>query len=153
MKGNIDDLNGEFNFVLSNHSIEHVINPERFLLSIRRVIKNDGLLVVRTPLIDSYAFKLYGPNWVNLDPPRHLTLFTRKALSKLARKCGFHTVAIKDDSSWQQFYGSEIYSRGMNLYNSVENTDSKQLEHWNAKAAWLNKKGQGDQACFIFKPI
>lgn len=41
--------NEYFDIVIASHIIEHVVNPDKFILEARRVLKKGGLLIVVTP--------------------------------------------------------------------------------------------------------
>ena len=154
LKGDIRAASGKFDFITSNHSIEHAQNPQKIIKFARKIINNNGLFMIRTPLIDSYAFKKYGSNWVDLDPPRHLVLLSKKAMYLLASKFNFNIVKIIYDSNESQFIGSELYKMGLNLSLSKKfKFTDEQLLGWKLLSDKLNSKEEGDQACFILKPI
>jgi SAM-dependent methyltransferase len=69
--------------------LEHVHGPRETLLEIRRVLKPDGVLVFRLPLLDSWDRKLFGPYWSGWDAPRHLTLFSRRTIGLMLAQTGF----------------------------------------------------------------
>jgi hypothetical protein len=54
----------------------------------QRVLAIDGSLVLVTPNIDSLAHRIFDSNWLALDPPRHLHLFSSKTLVQLAERAG-----------------------------------------------------------------
>lgn len=80
---------GTFDTIVLNHVIEHVHQPIELLTEARRLLKPGGSLVVITPNAESQEHLLFKQNWFSLDPPRHLHIFTPRALSMLARDCGF----------------------------------------------------------------
>lgn len=143
--------------ILFNHSFEHVPNPREVLTQAARLLEPGGCVVVRIPLSDSFAFFHYGPNWVQWDSPRHLSLFTRNSFAILAEQCGLHVDTTLEDSSRMQFWGSEEYRRNI-FHNSKESyghnprqtTFSRlQLRNFDRWASWLNDMDAGDQATFI----
>lgn len=69
--------------------LEHVPNLHKFLTEIRRILKPEGLLVIQSPNIESYAFKLLTVNWNWLLVPNHLWHFSKKSISKLLKENGF----------------------------------------------------------------
>ena len=83
---------GSFDAVGLSHVIEHVANPVDVIAECRRVLAPDGVLVLITPNICSLGHRLYGADWVALDPPRHLHIFTPTALIQAVRSAGFGTV-------------------------------------------------------------
>ncbi len=81
--------------------LEHVHNPQETLDEIYRILKPDGLLVIRVPNVDSLQAKIFGRFWAGLDAPRHLYVFSPEDLSNMLRKSGFQ---IKNKS-----FGSASY--------------------------------------------
>lgn len=78
--------NDSFDVITINHVIEHVPNPIGLLAECHRVLKPDGKLVVVTPNIKSLGQRLFGEHWFCWDPPRHLFLFSLKALRTCAER-------------------------------------------------------------------
>ena len=83
-----------FDVVTSSHVIEHVHDPLEFLKQQWRVLKPGGCLIAVTPNADGPMHRKWEGIWFNLDPPRHLTIFTRSALQRLASAVGFSQVEI-----------------------------------------------------------
>lgn len=71
-----------FDSVIMSHVIEHVHNPVDLLAECRRVLKPGGLLVVATPNAESLGSQYFGPSWRVLEPPRHLTVFSKLSLTQ-----------------------------------------------------------------------
>lgn len=80
---------GSFDVVFMSHSLEHLPSPVDALRRIYRFLKDDGLLVISVPNIDSLEFKLFGRWWFHLDPPRHLYHFDMNNLTKVVAQAGF----------------------------------------------------------------
>lgn len=78
-----------FDLVTSSHVIEHVHDPLAFLVEQRRVLRPGGRLLAVTPNAAGPMHTKWSEYWLNLDPPRHLTLFTKASLEKLASAAGF----------------------------------------------------------------
>jgi 2-polyprenyl-3-methyl-5-hydroxy-6-metoxy-1,4-benzoquinol methylase len=83
-----------FDFIYSNHVIEHVTDPEKLLAEIRRLLKPNGLCLLATPNANSIGHKLFGRHWRGLEPPRHMQIFTISSLQSLASKAGLMTQTI-----------------------------------------------------------
>jgi SAM-dependent methyltransferase len=83
-----------FDVVTSSHVIEHVHSPLDFLAQSRRILKTGGRLVAVTPNARAMLLVRHGRNWLALDPPRHLVLFTAPSLEALAREAGFRGVQV-----------------------------------------------------------
>jgi SAM-dependent methyltransferase len=83
-----------FDAVVMWDVLEHVHRPKDTLRETHRVLKPDGVLVFRIPLLDSWDHKLFGPYWAGWDAPRHLTLFSRHTLNLMLTSAGFRVARI-----------------------------------------------------------
>jgi len=77
-----------FDLITLWHSIEHVPDPEALLKAAGTLLKDGGRLFLAFPSAESWDFKLFGPRWFHLDPPRHLHYFSPKTMSALLERCG-----------------------------------------------------------------
>jgi len=159
-KAEPSELDGVYDLVMLHHSFEHMADPKDVLTQCHRLLTNDGTCLIRLPIV-SHAWEVYGTDWVQLDPPRHLFLFTESGFRTLAEERGFEVAKVVYDSSAFQFYGSEQYKRDIHLndkrtFLSFEDGGiftSEQHEKWRIDAIKLNKEQRGDQACFYLKKI
>ena len=78
-----------FDLILMSHSLEHLPSPVDALRRVHRLLKDDGLLVVSVPNVNSLEYKLFGRWWFQLDPPRHFYHFDKCSLSGLFKQAGF----------------------------------------------------------------
>jgi hypothetical protein len=122
-------------------------------------LSSSGQCLIRIPMADSYAYKHYRENWVQLDAPRHVYLHTVKSMHKLCGRAGLKVQKVVFDSSAFQFWGSELYKKGISLFNQEQKKfrdprnyfSVSELETYTAEAARLNKANEGDQAIMIIK--
>ena len=84
-----------FDLVLMSHSLEHLPSPVDALQRIHRLLKDDGLLIVSVPNLNSLEFRLFGPWWFHLDPPRHFYHFDRHTLTRAAVQAGFRVYLVR----------------------------------------------------------
>lgn len=147
------DLRGtKWDLIVLNHSFEHMPQPGNVLATIQRLLSDRGWLLIRTPVVN-WAWEMYKTNWVQLDAPRHLFLYSERGLRSLAVRCALSVAKVKYDSTDFQFWGSELYERGLPL---VENKGSagftvEQRDSFRRKAHELNLQGRGDQAAFFLR--
>lgn len=151
-KREIAEVDEEFDLVMFHHSFEHLPEPLEALRNARNLLSGNGTCLVRIPLVN-YAWEKYGVNWVGLDPPRHLFLFTEKSFRHLASEAGFIVETVVYDSTSFQFSASEQYLRNVPLIeNGKELFSAKQFSEWRTEARRLNEAGKGDQATFYLRP-
>jgi 2-polyprenyl-3-methyl-5-hydroxy-6-metoxy-1,4-benzoquinol methylase len=87
-----------FDYVVCSDVIEHVRNRARLLRSARRYLKEGGRLIISTPNIALWFYRLsllagrfeYGPRGV-LDET-HVHLFTRASFRREIERSGFHVL-------------------------------------------------------------
>lgn len=157
-KKTLAELSPFFDLIMLHHSFEHLPNPLETLQEIYKLLEKDKFCLIRIPVVN-FAWKKYGVNWVQLDPPRHLFLYTEKSFRFLAEKAGFSVEKIIYDSEEFQFWASEYYTKDIamnekNWFNG--NFDEsifteKQFNEWKKKAVTLNSENRGDQACFYLR--
>jgi SAM-dependent methyltransferase len=102
--GGIETLAGEvdaFDAITASHVIEHVYNPKGLLANCHRLLKPGGYFWIETPNIDSRGHKEFKEDWLDLDPPRHLTIHTWQSMRKLLAEAGFSEIHPLD---WRPEY-------------------------------------------------
>lgn len=84
------DLKPEsYDVIYTIQTIEHVERPDEFLAAVSRLVKPGGRVVIVTDNTDSVDFGLFKKGyWGGYHFPRHLNLFNKISLSKLAQKAG-----------------------------------------------------------------
>jgi 2-polyprenyl-3-methyl-5-hydroxy-6-metoxy-1,4-benzoquinol methylase len=93
---------------------EHLRNPFEVLAECRRGLKSEGMLWIATPSLDAEAHRVFGRNWIHLEPPRHAVVYTRFALSRALSAFGFDVVDVRPlrQASWS-FRLSAALARGL----------------------------------------
>jgi SAM-dependent methyltransferase len=157
----LDQVTGTFDLVMFHHSFEHVPDPSASLGQAAELLSDQGRILVRMPTVSSEAFRRFGPDWVQLDAPRHLTIFSRDGMQQLASRHGLEVTRVVDDSTSFQFWGSEQVRRGIALtaQNShmVSVKDSaftrRDIARWDRAARAANARSSGDQAAWVLAPV
>jgi SAM-dependent methyltransferase len=85
-----------FDLILMSHSLEHLPSPVDALRRVHRLLKDDGLLVVSVPNVNSLEFKLFGRWWLQLDPPRHFYHFDKRSLSGFFTQAEFQLHRVRN---------------------------------------------------------
>ncbi len=90
--GSVESLGLEpeiYDVIYTIQTIEHVERPDKFLSALSRLIKPGGRVVIVTDNTDSLDFGLFKKGyWGGYHFPRHLNLFNKASLTKLAQKNG-----------------------------------------------------------------
>lgn len=105
---------GSMDIVSMWHVLEHVYYLEDRMKEIKRLLKNEGFLIIAVPNRLSYDAQHYQENWAAYDLPRHLYHFTPNDISNLSDKFGFKvvkTLPMKFDSFYVSML-SEKYKTG-----------------------------------------
>lgn len=156
-KREVYDMEGSFDFIMLNHSFEHMNDPLLILGKLYNILKPNRFVMIRTPVVPNFAWEKYKTFWVALDAPRHLFIHSISSLSILSKQAGFKILNIVYDSTALQFIGSEQYSQGIPLksnrsfkINPKKSIFSDEdIRSFEENANKLNKNKIGDQACFF----
>lgn len=150
----IERAKGEFDLVMLHHSFEHIDHPVEVLRQLGLLLSDKGKLLIRIPVVGSYAWEHYRENWYSLDPPRHLYLHTQDSMHRVAREAGMEILSVVYDSAGTQFSQSELYCRDIpaNAPRATRDIFSKaQTKAYAAKSVELNREERGDQAVFYMR--
>lgn len=154
-KAELRAMPGGWDRIMFHHSLEHTPNQLETLRLARAKLSPGGICIIRIPIVN-WAWKEYGTDWVQLDPPRHLCVHTEKSFRLAAAKSGLRVKRVQYDSSMFQFVGSELYRKGVPLHTGLAELESHfskaQLHAFARRAEELNREGMGDQAAFFLEP-
>ena len=146
------ELDGRYDRIMMHHSFEHVADPRAVLRSCRRLLDRNGKLLIRMPIMGKAMWREYGTKWVQIDPPRHLVLYTTDGFEALAKSEGFEIEKLFYDSNEFQFLGSELvaaarpHAQSMRPHNCFP---PEQLREWKDQAITLNLMEDGDQGGYV----
>ncbi|CAJ1510888.1 class I SAM-dependent methyltransferase [[Mycobacterium] burgundiense] len=151
------EVEGEFDLIMFNHSLEHVPDPVATLQAARERLAPDGICLVRLPTTSSEAWSVYGAHWCLIDAPRHTLVPSRRGMALAAEAVGLQVVDTWDDSNSSQFFGSEAYRRDIALPEIKSFVEllrifgPKQMWRWERRSERLNREGRGDQTAFVLR--
>jgi SAM-dependent methyltransferase len=79
-----------FDVILMLNLVEHVADPASVLAGVRRLTKPGGLVLVKTPNVESLDGRvLRHHDWGGYHAPRHWVLFTPETFRSVAERAGF----------------------------------------------------------------
>jgi SAM-dependent methyltransferase len=143
-----------FDYVRSNHSFEHITEPEKLLIEINRILKYSGELFIGVPNTDSWTFKLFKKYWYYIGVPFHPFSYNPHNLILFVEQYGFKVKKISYNANWCGFMGSiQIMLNTKNNKKSDEgwfwNKFNKVFCHQIARLSNLFKQGDCMEITFI----
>jgi SAM-dependent methyltransferase len=85
-----------FDVVHLSHLIEHVPDPKKLLVEIRRVMKADGHLLLTTPNVGGFQARVSRARWRSAIPD-HVYLYSKRTMRRLLEELGF---VVQKQVSW-----------------------------------------------------
>ncbi len=98
-------IQNSYDFITMWHSLEHFINPERYVTGAYRLLKDGGVILIEVPNFLSWQAVIFKSNWFHLDVPRHISHFSSRGLSYMLSGAGFKDVRVANGSFIYQFFG------------------------------------------------
>jgi ubiquinone/menaquinone biosynthesis C-methylase UbiE len=83
-----------FDVITLKHVLEHLYDPSRELAEVFRILKDDGILFLSMPNIDSLQFMVFKEKWFAIDCPRHLFHYSPRTVTTLLEKNNFKVLEI-----------------------------------------------------------
>lgn len=160
-KKNISELNGQYSLITFHHSFEHITDQLATLLHAKRLLNNNGICMIRIPIVSSYEWETYGVNWFAMDPPRHLYLHSLESMELLMKEAGLEVINIEFDTTKDIFLLSEQYLKDI-PYNSstsyIVDPDKSMFtpddfEKYRLLAEKVNREKVGGTAAFFIRPL
>jgi len=99
-KGTVDDYHpGEkFSVITLLDIIEHLVEPGTFMTTVDGLLADNGILVIVTPDINSFAARVTGKRWWHFRIA-HINFFNLKSLRYLLTKHGYD-ILLKKKYAW-----------------------------------------------------
>lgn len=98
-----------FDLVTFNFSFEHLDKPLDFLDLATGCLRPGGEIYISVPNIESREARLFADRWFHLDPPRHISFFTKSLLHDHLQHRGYSEIQTKDLGVPTGFAGSVAY--------------------------------------------
>jgi SAM-dependent methyltransferase len=155
-KAVLSDVRGVFRLIMFHHSLEHVPEPRATLEAARTLLGPAGRIQVRTPVMGTGLWERYGPDWAELDAPRHLAVFSRPGFESMVTAAGFEIDGVTWESSDWEFVASEQYRRDIGMFEpgshfvdpAAGGFGPEEIAGFQAEARRLNEAGQAGRASF-----
>ena len=83
-----------FKLIIMNQVIEHLKNPKKYFKKLNKILVSNGILYIETPTIDYFKSKDTNKAlWGGLHAPRHMYIYNKSSLIKIAAKYGFKEIS------------------------------------------------------------
>lgn len=113
--------NNSFDLITMWHVLEHVVDVEKQIAELKRLLKPNGTILVAVPNFNSYDANYYGGYWAAFDVPRHLWHFSKTAINALFKVQNFEvvkTVPMKFDSFYVSLLSEKYKTGKMNYFKA-----------------------------------
>jgi predicted SAM-dependent methyltransferase len=120
--GNLNKANfprKSFDLITFSAVVEHLYDPIKTIREGRELLKDDGILMILVPNIESATSQLFGPYWYHLDVPRHLYHFSFRTARKLLKKTGFKSIY---ESNYAKAHAKASLTDSLKMYRLSKNT-------------------------------
>jgi len=105
IRGTLEDAHypdNYFDVITLNHVFEHVPDPSETMKELKRILKPGGILIIAVPNHNSFAYKIFGKFFWQLDVPRHLFHYSDKILKIYASKLNLKVEKMRYGAFWDQ---------------------------------------------------
>lgn len=112
------DGGGLFNVITMWHVLEHVHQLDKTIEQIKKLLVDEGVLIIAVPNCNSYDAEKYGAQWAAYDLPRHIYHFTKKDIEKLFSRFDFklqEVLPMKFDSYYVSILSEKYKTGKLNL--------------------------------------
>ena len=84
--------NNFFTCITLWHVLEHTLNPEKTIKSLKNHLESNGIILIALPNFKCFDSSYYGKYWAALDVPRHLWHYTSEGIVNMLESSGFEFV-------------------------------------------------------------
>jgi SAM-dependent methyltransferase len=117
-------LEGGFDAIVFQHSLEHVVEPREDLVRARELLREGGIVLVSVPNFGCWQRRTFGSAWFHLDLPRHRSHFTAAGLERLLAASGFREPRLSTSTTLDglptsvqyRLAGRRFFSGGLGSY-------------------------------------
>lgn len=91
----IESKDEKFDVITLWHVLEHIEDFKFLLSSLKKLLKENGLLILGLPNHNSFDAEIFKENWVAYDVPIHLSHFSQNNIKYLVHSLSFKSVKTK----------------------------------------------------------
>jgi 2-polyprenyl-3-methyl-5-hydroxy-6-metoxy-1,4-benzoquinol methylase len=90
---------GSFDVLIASHVIEHALEPRAFVEQCARFLRKDGIMIIRTPNVESLGMRCFRGHYPVFCPPIHLNYFSMRTLSSVLDR-HFKVIRSETGGDW-----------------------------------------------------
>lgn len=157
-QSSIHEVAGAYRLITMHHSFEHVPDPRETLMAAERLLLPGGAILIRTPVMGTWFWETYGPDWWELDAPRHLYVHTVASIGLLAAGAGLVNTEVVWDSTFLEIVASEQIRRdvawrepGSWFTAAPAGLDDATVQSYREQVIRLNAEGRAGRAGFYLR--
>ena len=99
--------------------LEHIHNPIRTIKEIKRILTNQGVLIIETLNCDSIPAKVLKNKWPLFSPPYHINYFSIKGIKYLLKNSGFKPIKILPIQTYLNVFNKYFCLIALQIYTSL----------------------------------
>lgn len=89
-----------FDIIIAFDIVEHLPHPKKFFTESFRVLKQGGILIIKTPNLESFGYKVKKKDWFGYKDTSHTSLLNPTIWKKQIDDAGFDVIDEGSDSLW-----------------------------------------------------
>lgn len=97
--GNIESeefvIGEKFDAIFANNIFEHLFSPHRFLIKIKNMLKQDGILILGVPCVPKITSLLRFRKFRGSLASAHINFYTKKTLTLSVQSAGWNVIATR----------------------------------------------------------
>ena len=134
----LDLAQSNYNLVTLLEVLEHLHDPQAALRRVHDLLTPAGAVLVTVPNFESLECRLFGAEWVGLQPPLHLYQFSLSTLEAMLEKAGFRISHLASSDSVGGLTRSLWLLLRRRVRQNLDNADNLTgpYETWQQGVSW-----------------
>lgn len=114
----------QYDVVIYNHTLEHIKDIHEELALVKKIMKNDGLIIMGVPNTANVIFYLRQKHWESLLPDQHVWHFNSNYIKRLLETYGFRILntSFTDHTRLDYPFLKKIYFSFLCVVNKILRT-------------------------------
>jgi 2-polyprenyl-3-methyl-5-hydroxy-6-metoxy-1,4-benzoquinol methylase len=125
-ESDFSDWYDTFDVIMLNQVIEHIEQPSELIKILLPLLARNGVMIIVTPNLDSWARHIFGRHWVQFWPPEHVVLYGAKQLKALLARNNMSVIRVQTYAEPGTDYGLS-FRTALNLPNKTVSKSEKLL--------------------------